>query len=165
LILFAVYAVVVWAFAFRWRRELRGFAAVIVGSLAAAGMGMLIPSIQRWLFQVDPNLIGAADPLKILLLAESALVLAGGLLIVVLPKPPAFPHCAYCHYDLRGHEPGQNVCPECGNSRLGFPPPRRYRRAASMLARGAAVEQPGVINPATSVPAPRPEGPPSAEPQ
>lgn len=120
-----MYAVVVWFFAFRWRRSWRGLAAVLIGAGLALGLGLAVPTLQVTYFNVNPNQAGGAAPLRLLVFAEAGLVLGGGLLIVSLARPPAHPHCPFCHYDTRGLETTQSTCPECGQPIHGFPPPPR----------------------------------------
>lgn len=116
-ILFAVYAVVVWFFALRYRRRWPAFVMVPVAALAVF-----------WLNAALTRVGLAAGGFNLLLLGEAAIVLIGGLFIAFLPRPPAHPHCHYCHYDLRGHDDFNTatfVCPECGHPADGYASLRR----------------------------------------
>lgn len=107
MILLAVYAVVVWYLAMRWRRRWYGFALVILAALAFYQLAPLLRTI-------SPEWQG----MNILITGETILILVAGLFICLLPRPPSSQaHCRYCWYDLGGLEPSGPegiICPECG---------------------------------------------------
>lgn len=106
-ILLAVYAVFVWFLAMRWRRRWYGFASV----WALAGLFWLAAPLVR---SLSPDWHG----MNLLIQGETVLILAAGMFICVLPRPPEVErHCRTCWYDLSGLEAdasGAMKCPECG---------------------------------------------------
>jgi hypothetical protein len=118
LIIFAVYAVVVWFLAMRWRRQFRGFVVSIAGALLA----MLITwGLRRIISEM------AYIQLSLLLFAEAAIVGGMGVFIALLPRAPAHPHCPWCWYNTSGLGPDVKACPECGGSLEPLPPPQSWR--------------------------------------
>lgn len=118
MILFAVYALVVWYLALRWRRTIRGFVAVLLGTALSLALTKLV-----WLLTADrptPASLPNPSPIALLLVAESLLVLGGGLFIASLPRPPSGRHCRHCWYDLVGLDEGPLICPECGEKIPAF---------------------------------------------
>lgn len=126
MILFAIYAVIVWYLALRFRRRWQAFAIVPVASVSVY---LLVPLMRH---------VNVADiGLYILLGAEAVVILIVGLFIAVLPRPPAHPHCHYCKYDMRGLHglsPEQR-CPECGMPTDGYASVRRQRAKVFATAR------------------------------
>lgn len=109
MILFPVYAVLVWAMAWRWRRSWLGYAAVLMGLLGTGLLGLLF----RFSVMVFPtDLEGPLFPL--LLATEAATVLVVGAFIVCLPRHRVDRPCRGCHYELSGLEDENPTCPECG---------------------------------------------------
>ncbi|MGD9688182.1 MAG: hypothetical protein AB7K52_05605 [Phycisphaerales bacterium] len=113
MILFAVYAVIVWYLVAKNRRRVSGFAYAIGGAALAAaitwGVGVLmnIQSSER-----IPGRGYQLAPLWILMWAEAIIVGAVGLFIAALPRNPIGRHCSNCWYDTSGLR--APVCPECG---------------------------------------------------
>lgn len=114
-ILFAVYALVVWYLALRFRRRVGGFVIVALGGMAAAYLGRVLPKVlPSWL--IDPE---GYPGIQWLFWAEAGVVWGVGLFIACLPRPLTYPHCPYCRYDLRGLEGEVTTCPECGQGMKG----------------------------------------------
>lgn len=107
LILAAIYPVLVWFLAYRYRRTPIGIAIPIMAGLLA---GTLAPMLRVWAGR-------SAEALVPLVYAESVLVLAVGVWLSLMPRrKPSGHYCPHCHYDLAGLDtttPGA-VCPECG---------------------------------------------------
>lgn len=126
MILFAVYAVIIWYLALRFRRRWQAFAIVPIASISVY---VLVPLMRH---------VNVADiGLYILLGAEAVVILIVGLFIAILPRPPAHPHCHYCKYDMRGLQgrgPDQR-CPECGMPSDGYASVRRQRAKVFATAR------------------------------
>jgi RNA polymerase subunit RPABC4/transcription elongation factor Spt4 len=122
MILFPIYAVVIWYLCFRWRRHWIGWACLVLG---LAGVGLL-----GWAHRMLNTAIFAdeVNPLlfQILLVAEAALVLVMGGFSVTLPVEVADVPCRRCRYDLAGLEVDNPTCPECGMQHAA----RKVRRRA-----------------------------------
>jgi hypothetical protein len=139
-ILFALYAMLVWYLAARWRRRPLGIVVVLTGAGAAAMGGWLAPDAL-----ISPDV-------RVLLKGEAGIILLVGLLILAMPRRDpvlacagcgaAFTgvrrrvqacercgtlsgHCEYCGYTLTGLPSATIICPECGTGRDGssFLPP------------------------------------------
>ena len=125
MILFAVYAVVVWWMAMRHRRTLAGFAIAALCALPvllAARYAPVLGVIGSG--SAAPRTPGRGmEGLQILLFAEAVVVAGVALFIACLPRPPSGRHCGYCWYDLSGLDTDTDVCPECGTPRAGYARP------------------------------------------
>src|ERR1051325_12209144 len=110
MILFPIYAVVIWYLCFRWRRTWIGWAALVLG---LAGVGLI-----SWMHMVFNTAVfsDSVNPMlfQILLVAEAGLVLVMGGFSVTLPVEVAELPCRRCRYDLAGLEEENPTCPECG---------------------------------------------------
>lgn len=122
-IVFAIYAAIVWWQVAKHRRTLAGFVIAFVGAGFAAGftwvLGVLLQSIAS--SQIDAGRAVTIKPyqlapLWILMWAEVIIVGSVGLFIASLPRRPAGVHCRHCWYETHGlpAAPGGAVCPECG---------------------------------------------------
>ena len=114
--IFPLYAVLVWYFAMRWRRQVRGFVVVMAGT---AGCWLCV----KVLMVFNERLDGAPYLFSHFIWAEAAIVLFLGFYICCLPRPPAVMHCRFCWYDLSGLMPKSSeafVCPECGTPLDGY---------------------------------------------
>ncbi len=127
MILFAIYAVLIWFFAARWRRTLKGFSVVFLGAALA-----LLTTYVAFRFLAKDTFV----PLSLLLTAEGVAVLSVGLFIVCLPARPDGRHCGYCWYDMSGLDATVPVCPECGGQRE-FPRASAAKRGAGAAATSA----------------------------
>jgi hypothetical protein len=128
-ILFPIYAVLVWALAWRWRRSWLGYVAVLMGLLGVGLLGLLY----RFSVMVYPAYLeGPIFPL--LLATEAVTVLVVGTFIVCLPRHRVDRPCRRCRYELSGLEEENPTCPECGIAHAARKVrPRRCRRCASVL--------------------------------
>ncbi len=123
MILFAIYAVVVWWMAMRHRRTLPGFVIAATCAVPVLLAARFVPALSSLGFSA-----GAAPPtpgrglegVQILLFAEGIVVSGVALFIACLPRPPRGRHCGYCWYDLSGLDGEIDVCPECGTPRHGY---------------------------------------------
>ena len=106
---FAVYALLVWYNAARWRRHWASFAAVAVG---VAGL-LLVAYFHLCLNDWTHGRI-YLRVLQIMLYPYTVLVAAVGLYIACLPRRVPDHACVKCRYDLRGLAGETDVCPECG---------------------------------------------------
>ena len=126
MVLFAVYAAIIWYIAMRNRRRWQGFVIVLVG-------GML-----TWFLMKSVGYLGLGEGgFSLLMMFETGIIWGVGFFICVLPRALTFPHCDYCKYDFRGLESTDPlfVCPECGNPADGWAAVRK-RRAAAFAAMG-----------------------------
>jgi len=132
--IFPLYAVLIWYFAMRWRRQVRGFAVVLAGT---AGCWISVEILMLFNERLD----GSPYLFTHFIWGEAALILLLGTYICCLPRPPKGRHCGYCWYDLTGLSSFPDeafVCPECGTPRDGYarskeegPRPRVNRTPAS----------------------------------
>ena len=105
-LLFPIYAVVIWALAMHWRRRWPAFAIV------ACGTALLVGAV-RLCMRLD--LLPATAKIFYELLWPYILLLGGmGTYIACLPRRAREHECQRCHYDLRGLDPLALTCPECG---------------------------------------------------
>lgn len=107
MIFFAVYAVIIWYAAARFRRRWEAFAWV-----AAGAIGLILVALFHWRLSVWTGGRIYLRVLQALLYPYTVLVVVGGLYIACLPRPRSKVHCRVCQYDLAGLE--EPVCPECG---------------------------------------------------
>jgi len=141
LILFAAYAALIWFAALRFRRRWQGFVIVVTGGLLT------------WFVMKALEAIGVGGGgFSLLLMGETAIIVAVGLFICVLPRKPDFAHCHFCEYDFRGldSQDGRFVCPECGNPPDGWASVRK-RRAAAFAAMPATIAPLNGVNVAMAV--------------
>ncbi|MFN0010910.1 MAG: hypothetical protein ACKVS8_04615 [Phycisphaerales bacterium] len=123
MILFAIYAVVVWWMAMRHRRTPMGFAIAALCALPMLLAARYVPALAT--FGVSTGTVPTTpgrglEGMQILLWAEAAVVAGVSLFIVCLPRPPRGRHCHYCWYDLSGLDTDTDLCPECGTPRRGY---------------------------------------------
>lgn len=144
-ILLAVYALIVWYLALRYRRRWQGFLAVILGVLAIRMLAGLFE-----VHDASSHAGGGArgsHQILTLLWAEMGIVAAVGLYVACLPRGRRELDCFGCGYDLTGLDPQGLDCPECGRRWTGKgsgladdPPPevftpiptRRVKKRAGM---------------------------------
>lgn len=120
--LFVGYAMLVWVFAARHRRQVAGFTVVLLGLIGLVGLNWLHSMLNEW-SGGSINL----PVLRAIMYPYSALVVAVGLFIAVLPRR-SLTGCYRCAYELDGLEVvgGAVMCPECGESNQI---PTAYRRS------------------------------------
>lgn len=124
-VLFSVYAVIVWYAAARYRRTWIALAAVAAGVAGLILVALFHIQLARWshgrIF---------LPTLQLMLYPYILLVAAIGLYLSLLPRIIPVTACRTCEYDLRGL--AAVVCPECGRRPLpdqaaaiatGSPPP------------------------------------------
>lgn len=105
-ILLAVYALGVWAIAWRYRRRWQAFCAILAGAPPV----LLSARLDVWLIE---RLIGEdAGYLFIIGIVFASVIVLIGLLLALQPRGHPAHACQGCGYDLRGISP--TVCPECG---------------------------------------------------
>lgn len=106
-VLFSIYAVVVWFAAARYRRRWGSVAAVGAGVAGLVLVAMFHIQLARW---TNGRIFLPA--LQLMLYPYTALVALVGAYLSCLPRiiPPTA--CASCEYDLRGLQ--RRECPECG---------------------------------------------------
>jgi hypothetical protein len=110
LVLFPLYAFLVWYACLRWRRQLMGVAALVVGILLILLLAQLDVAIRRALHLADNG------PLfRFMLYAEGGMVgMVGALLVLLPPRRNAHTPCRSCGYELLGLDDVNPTCPECG---------------------------------------------------
>lgn len=110
MLLFPLYAIVIWLLAAHWRRTWKAFAAVFLGTF-------ILLLIEYTLFRVADLKFDLVQPKQALglLIPFTFLVFFVGLFIACQKRPVPSPiHCTTCHYDLSGLNPISLRCPECG---------------------------------------------------
>jgi hypothetical protein len=109
-IFFVGYAMAVWIIAARFRRQIPGFAAILVGTGGLLALNFLHSHIQE-ITQGEIYL----PVLRSIMYPYTALVAGVGIYIFCLPQRSLF-GCETCGYDLHGlSKPGHACrCPECG---------------------------------------------------
>lgn len=112
LILFPAYAFLVWYACLRWRRQLMGVAALVLGVMLIALLAQFDLTIRRALHLHDDG------PLfRFMLYSEGVIVgMVGAILVLVPSHPAAVQPCRRCGYELHGLEVANPTCPECGTA-------------------------------------------------
>lgn len=122
---FALYPVLVWYAAFRWRRQWPAFA-IIAG---VSGL-LLIYLLRSLAAEPGRSTFPELTAFKLILVPYVSVIGCAGLFVAVLPRPVACAAqawCGRCGYDMDGlsHAAGSR-CPECGAAgevRLASPRP------------------------------------------
>jgi hypothetical protein len=112
--LFVIYAVVVWYFAIRYRRNWRAFAAVVAGVAGLSVLAYLHIRLSRW---THGRIF--LPQLQVLLYPYTVLVGVVGFYAACLGHRYNPAACLGCGYDRTGLMRANPVCPECG--RLEYP--------------------------------------------
>lgn len=107
MLIFPIFAVIVWALAMHWRRQWPSFAIV---SLALALLLAMLKIFDAWHEHLPPMALILYE----LLWPYIGLTAAIGYYICVLPRPPTEMQCRRCRYDLSGLNHTRLNCPECG---------------------------------------------------
>lgn len=121
MLFFPIYAMIIWAGAMYWRRKWP--------ALAITAAGVLLLLIAGRLFIAYEHLLPSGTRLfHELLWPYTLFVGAMGFYIALLPRPAKGHECKRCRYDLRGLDPHNLICPECGEEWCGIgsgrePPP------------------------------------------
>jgi len=108
-IFFPIYAALVWYGCFRWRRRPQAFLSILAGLTGVAIFSELHAALNRLL---DGGWSG--HTLRVMLIAEAAIILLVGGYLAVLPQGRVHLPCRRCRYELRGLEHENPTCPECG---------------------------------------------------
>lgn len=109
MIIAAIYPVFLWFVVFKLRRTWLGVALAIAGTLAVWPVAQLSQ-------MVAGSITGGV--IAKLIYGEMTLIAVVSLWLVTMRRPPAYPVCPYCRYNLsglparKGRESGR--CPECG---------------------------------------------------
>jgi hypothetical protein len=134
MVVFPIYAVLIWALTWRFRRSWLAYVTVFAGVLGVA----VLAALHRFTELVFPvNVSGPFFPL--LLLTEAVFVLVVGVYIACLPLHRVDRPCRACGYELAGLEEANPTCPECGTAHAARKVrPRACRRCgmAVFVARG-----------------------------
>jgi hypothetical protein len=109
MLLFPLYAALVWYGCYRYRRQFLGFAVYIAGVLGLITLAYLDVRLMRWFFNTD-----ASPGLLFLLCAEAGLVALVGGFVVCSPRTRSVIPCRDCGYELSGLDDPNPRCPECG---------------------------------------------------
>ncbi len=115
MVLFSIYAVIVWFAAARYRRQWRAFASIAAGVAGLIVVALFHAQLARW----SQGRI-YLPVLQAMLYPYIVLVALVGLYLSVLPRCIPATACGACEYDLRGL--GEHdlqglaalICPECG---------------------------------------------------
>lgn len=106
---FALYAVLVWWAAARWRRQWGSFASVLGGMAFLVVVAWFHLLLNEW---TEGRLY--LPVLQVVLYPYIVLVGLIGFFVACLPRTKMPGHCRICGYDLRGLEEETSMCPECG---------------------------------------------------
>lgn len=109
LILFPLYAVLVWYACYRWRRHFLGVAALAAGVLGVAFLAWLDVVLTRLISNRFPSML-----FLLLLGAEAGVLIPVGIFVWLVPRERAAMPCGGCGYELKGLEAETPKCPECG---------------------------------------------------
>ncbi len=109
MVLFSIYAVIVWFAAARYRRQWGSFASVAAGLAGLILVALLHIQLSRW-----TNGRIYLPVLQAMLYPYIGLVALVGLYLSCLPRGMAATACRACEYDLTGLAAEHVVCPECG---------------------------------------------------
>lgn len=110
MLIFPIYALLVWYVCFRWRRSWIAFLAALAGAFAVVTLALMDARLRVW-FNLPRT---AFSNLQILLWIEAIAVGVVGLFIACLPRGYSRRPCRRCGYDLSGLEDANPTCPECG---------------------------------------------------
>lgn len=140
---FVGYALLVWYFAAKHRREWLGLGWVAIGVAGLVGLNVLHYKLGKWTAARDPDGQGIQLPvLQSIMYPYTGLVAMVGLFIVAMPRTYRA-GCFRCGYDLTGLHADR--CPECGEPRE-----RVYRRSGTDrgdLRRSDRPPVPGMLDP------------------
>lgn len=107
---FVGYAVMMWLLAFRGRRRLAGWSAVLVGAGGLLGVGYLHMRFSVW--------AGQADAMAVLQLIYYPYALVVTVIAAIFALAPSYSQepgaCEVCGYDLLNLHGHASLCPECG---------------------------------------------------
>ncbi len=106
MIIFSIYALLIWWGAYTGRRTWRGF------SVAIAGAVVVLPAIDPLVYLAWMMMGERPNWLFIFFYAYSAVIALAGVFLATMPRADANRPCHKCGYDLHGIDAG--VCPECG---------------------------------------------------
>jgi ribosomal protein S27AE len=112
MLLFPIYAMLVWFACYRYRRTFAGFCAVAAGTAGVITIALLERRVRLWL-DIDANPL---TNLQFLLWIEAGTVGLLGLVCVMAPQHRAEVPCRRCGYELEGLEHENPTCPECGTT-------------------------------------------------
>lgn len=109
MIVFPLYAVLIWALTWRFRRSWLGYVTVVAGVVGVA----ILAGLHHYTELVFP--VTVSGPLIPMMLAvEAGFVLVVGVYIASLPLERVERPCRGCRYELAGLEEANPTCPECG---------------------------------------------------
>lgn len=114
MILLAVYAVAVLYLALRFRRSWIGYVSVFGGAAVLLAIARGALGEHRLAALLPEGVLTGYRHMTLLLIPEAALILVVGLFTASLPRFPTRTQCQGCGYDLKGLDPVDLVCPECG---------------------------------------------------
>lgn len=120
MLLFPAYAIFVWYFCVRFRRQVWGFVALAFGLTLVATLATL----QRRLYLAYDSDSFMVTHLDFLLWLEFFAIGAVGLFLACLPTHAADVPCRKCGYELSGLDDSNPTCPECGTASAARKPKR-----------------------------------------
>ncbi len=109
MVLFSIYAVIVWFAAARYRRQWGSFASVAAGTAGLILVALFHIQLSRW---THGRIY--LPTLQAVLYPYIGLVAIVGVYLSCLPRAIPETACRACEYDLRGLSAERVVCPECG---------------------------------------------------
>lgn len=105
---FGGFALLVWWPACVWRRQVRGYLAVLIGGAVLLSLILLHMRIGEW---TGGRIF--VPVFQSILIPYAVLVVGMGLFIASIPREPKQGHCIACGYDLAGITHHTLRCPEC----------------------------------------------------
>lgn len=112
-LIFPIIAGLVWVPAMIWRRKWQSFAIVTAALLALLAIARIVHGLH--------DVLPLTSRIFVYELLWPYIALTGGIgyYIACLPRPPRPHECRKCRYDLSAHDPGDLICPECGEEFTG----------------------------------------------
>ncbi len=112
-LIFPIFACVVWGLAMHWRRQWPAF---LVVTVSVVGMVLIAMLMRAW-WDKMPD--AARIFTGVILWPYVLLTGAVGYYIALLPRPPQPHECTKCRYDLSALPAAGLQCPECGTPYRG----------------------------------------------
>lgn len=151
MIFLPLYAFIVWALAFVWRRRIAGFIVALGSALPVLVITLIIAASTE---VTTPGAAGSPLFLTFVPLSYGLIVTSIATFIAMQPRVTAKDPCRKCGYDIVGLESG--VCPECGVE-INRSPGYSMTRARRAPARSTSVRPATSTAPTSATPTQSPQ--------